>query len=281
MDTNLRVGNLLGILFVGCGLVACTTQAASPTGTGGTTGAGGTGTTGAGGTAGTTGAGGLANGMLCPLPLQPLITAFTYVADGGSATAVHFGDDSTTFSGSEYTYPTGASDAVSSDVTGSSWHLTGNLDTYSGFGLSFDNCNRVDASAYKGISFTISGSVPMGNIITMDVPILEDTIASSWLDSKDAGTGTNGPGTCIPTSGSNQYSQTTCGDPIKTIPITTTPTTVNVLWTDFIGKPTIAVIPNEILGIAWYFPPPTGAGTASPVTYSVDITIDNLSFIAQ
>src|SRR5580692_8531460 len=287
MRTNLRMENLLAILFASCGLIACTSTAANPSGTGGTTGTGGTGTTGSagttgGGTAGSTGAGGLANGTLCPPPLQPLITDFTYVADGGSATAVHFGDDSTTLSGSEYTYPTGASDAVTSDVTGSNWHLTGTLDTYSGFGLSFDSCNRVDASAYKGISFTISGSVPMGNMITLDVPILEDTIAASWLDARDAGSGTDGPGTCMPTSGTNQYNQTTCSDPIKAIPVTSTPTTVNVLWTDFTGaKPKTAVIPNEILGIAWYFPPPTGAGTATAVPYTVDITIDNLSFIAQ
>jgi hypothetical protein len=280
MSTNLRLGTLsrsLGILLVAGGLVACTSQAASPAGTGGTS-------VGSGGSTGTGGAGGLAvnGGVLCPLPMQPLITDFTYVADGGSATAVHFGDDSTTFSGNEFVYPSSGTDAVTSDVTGSSWHLTGTLDTYSGFGLSFDNCSKVDASAYKGISFTISGSVPMSNLITMDVGILDDTIAASWLDSKDAGTVTDGPGACFPVSGTNQYSQTTCADPIKTIPVTTTATTVSVLWTDFTGgKPKANVLPNEILTIAWFFPPPTGAGTATAVAYPVDITIDNLSFIAQ
>lgn len=288
MNTNLRTGILsLAVLLVGGGLVACTSQAVTPGGTGGsgvaTGGSGGTGTTGTGGSAGGYVT---SDGVLCPLPAKPLITDFTYVADGGMMDQVHFGDDSTTFSGSEFVYPTAAAGSaypLTSNVTGGSWHMTGTLGDYSGFGLSFDNCSRVDASAYKGISFTISGSVPMGNMITIGMATLNDRIAASWLMSHGNTTAAVGdPGRCIPTSGTNQYSQTTCADPTKTVPVTSTPTTISILWGDFTGgKPEAGVTPGDITTIYGFFPPPAGAGTTTPTTYAVDITIDNLSFIAQ
>ena len=61
------------------------------------------------------------------------------------------------------------------------------------FGLGFDGCSRVDASGYRGISFTISGSVPQGSVVTMGVGTLNDTIASSWLNAH-GGDGSVKPG---------------------------------------------------------------------------------------
>jgi hypothetical protein len=53
-----------------------------------------------------------------------------------------------------------------------------------------------------------------------------------------------------------------------------------VLWTDFAGgKPETAVTPTDILSVYWFFPPPAGAGTATPAKYPVDIVIDDLQFI--
>ena len=189
MNTNLRVGiSCLAILFAAGGFSACTTQAASPTGGAGSTGSGGNGTTGTGGTPGGSGGAGGAyptsDGVACLPVTMALITNFTYMPGDAATpdtTQVHFGDDTTTFSGSEYVYPAaGSASPLTSNVTGNNWHMTGPIGDYSGFGLSFDNCSHVDASAYKGISFTISGSVAMGNMITMDVGTLNDVIASSW-----------------------------------------------------------------------------------------------------
>ncbi len=235
--------------------------------------------------------------------MQALITDFTVVppdagapsdggaADGGAADAapvatntVHFGGGAT-LGGSEFVYPTGGMWPVTSDVSGGSWHMTGTLGDYSGFGLYFDNCSRVDASAYSGISFTISGRhrLPPGGIVTMDIATLDDQIAASWLLAHGGGTpAATDPGRCIPdATATSQYNQTDCADPTKVITVTTTPTKVTILWTDFTGgKPTAAVTPGDIIGIYWFFPPPVGAGTTTPTTYPVDITIDDLSFIA-
>jgi hypothetical protein len=240
------------------------------TGTGGIAGGGG----GAGGASST------GDGVACLPVTAPLITDFTYVPDGGSTTTVHFGDDTTTLSGGEFVYPTSGNYVVTSDVTGNSWHISGTIGDYSGFGLSFDGCNRVDASAYKGISFTMSGVVAAGSIVTMGVGTLDDTLAASWLNAHGGTTAVDAPGRCIPTSGTNAYTQSSCADPTATIPVTSIPTTITLRWSDFSGgRPEASVNPSGILTIYWIFPSPPGVGTSSVTTYPVDLTIDNLTFI--
>jgi alpha-L-fucosidase len=210
------------------------------------------------------------DGTLCPLPATPLITDFTYAPpDGGTAdtTRVPFGGNGS-LAGSEYVYPA----AITSDVSLSAWHITGTVGTYSGFGLYFDSCNRVDASKYKGISFKISGS--MGdNQLTLGVATLNDSMASGWINTH--GGNSTDPGRCIPTSGTGQYSEQGCSTPTKTIPVTSSETVVNVLWSDFAGgAPEASVLtPAEITSISWTLP--WSGGTP----YPVDIVIDDLSFI--
>jgi hypothetical protein len=306
MKTNLRIGissQSLALLFAVCGLGACTTQAVkSDAGAGGSGG----GTTHLGGMTGSTGGSGgmyaVSDGVLCPLPAHPLITDFSpVVPDGGVADAgvtdaaaatqyIHFGD-STTLGGSEFVYPLDGNWPITSDVSGGNWHIAGTLGTYSGFGLYFDNCTRVDASAYAGISFTISGSVAQPGsttpMVTMGMGTLKNVLAASWLLAHPVAGGTvpaaDAPGRCIPvaTTATNQYSQTECADATKAVPVTTTPTTVSIRWAEFTGgKPEAGVTPSDITSFYWFFPPPAGAGGTTPTTYPVDITIDNLSFIA-
>src|SRR5436189_287323 len=122
MTTNHRVGNLLAIVFAGCGLVACTTSTAKSDGGGGAGRGGSAGTTGGGGsTGGTTGGGGsgglaVSNGTLClPVASSGLITDFTYVAsDAGTPMTdqIRFGDDSTVLSGGNYYYPNPSSTSM-------------------------------------------------------------------------------------------------------------------------------------------------------------------------
>ena len=233
-----------------------------------------------GGGGGAGGASSTGDGVACLPVTVPLITDFTYVPDGGSPTTVQFGDDTTTFSGGEFVYPTSGNYVVTSDVTGNNWHISGTIGDYSGFGLSFDRCSVVDASAYKGISFTLSGVVAAGSIVTMDVGTLNDTIAASWLNAHGGTATADAPGRCIPTSGTTAYAQSSCLDPTDTILITSIPTTINLMWSDFSGgRPEASVNPSDILTIYWYLPPPPGVGTSSVTTYTADITIDNLKFI--
>ncbi len=276
MDTKHRAFHtnmsLASLLCLACGLAACTTTEADKGGGGG-------GDDGSGGGGGAIGSA-ETDGTLCPLPVQPMMTDFTYAGEGADTTAVNFGD-STTLSGTTYVYPTSGDYPVTSDVTDSNWHISGTLGDYTGFGLVFFNCSRLDASAYKGISFTISGSVPQGSQVTMRVATLNNAITSAWLlEHNDTEVKEGDPGRCVPTSGTNRYDQPTCADAAKNIPVTAEPTTVEVEWADFTGgKPEPGVTPGDIVRISWFFPPPTGAGTANPTPYEADIVIDDLSFI--
>ncbi len=299
MSTNLRVENLLGILFVGCGLLACTTQAA-PTGTGGSgAGTSGSGTGGGGGgTTGTAGAGGGAyaasDGVLClPPAATGLITNFTYApADGATPVTdqVAFGDNTTTLSGGEFVYPNASSTSaykLVSDVTGSNWHITAPamVGDYSGFGFFFQSgsagCNHINATGFKGISFTISGTV-QGGSLTFEVDTLNDTIKPAWLTAHAGTPGATDPGACDPggTAATTQYTQTVCVEPTTAITVGSTPTTVNVLWSQFTnGKTDPSPVPTDIVGIRWVLPVPAQIGTATVVTYPLDITVDNITFI--
>ena len=276
MNTILRVGtisgSLLAVLYLGGGPVACTTQEAG--GTGGSVGTGGS-TVGSGGSggAGTTGSA-ATDGTAC-LPIgTALITDFTYAPSDASATAtdkVRFGTSGTLEGGTAVW--TNATTPLTSDVTQNNWHISGNIENYSGFNLYFDNCSRIDASAYKGISFKISGSLGGGSLV-MGIGTLNDAVAASWLISKgDTNAKATDPGRCLPTSGTNKYDQQTCADSTKAISVTTTLTPVSLTWTDFTGgKPVSYVEPKDIISIYWYFVWSSGS-------YPVDIVIDDLTFI--
>lgn len=242
--------------------------------------------------AGSSASGGAAAGgdplaVACTTPTEALLTDFTYMATDaeGNATSpsdATFGDFTTTFSGGTYVFP-GASMMypMTSDVTMDNWHVTGDVGDYSGMGLFYKDCAKIDASAYKGISFTISGSVEQGGVVTLSVGTAADDVTSEWLNANkmtasDADKHTFGR--CVP-PGTNQYDGT-CLAPTKTIMVTDKPTSVTVLWSDLKGgKPEASVNPSEISTIAWAFPAPPGVGTADVTTYKVDVTIDDLSFV--
>jgi hypothetical protein len=187
---------------------------------------------------------------------------------------VHFGDSST-LSGGEYVYPTGTdSYPLTSDVTQNNWHISVTVGTYSGFGLVFNNCSRIDAHAYKGISLKISGDAGPYGGVTFGVDTLDDSISATWLNSHGS-TSATVPGRCTPPADPtlNQWSQSACANPTASIPVTATPVTQTVLWTDFSGgKPESDVNASDIIGIHWVF---LWGGTP----YPVDITIDDLSFV--
>lgn len=273
---NHAVEGLLAMVLAGCGLVACSTEKVSNSDGGGTGGAGGGGGGSAGGNCGT-GAGYPCNrGTVC-LPPDQIITNFTYDADGGSTDQVRFGTVNTSLSGGQSAYG-----SLTSNVTGNDWHLMGNLADYSGFNLYFDNvnqCDKVDASAYAGITFTIWGTTG-DNMMTLGVSTLSNAVAYGWLTSVDAGTAMMPPGVCVPTSGNGPYYHPGCSDSTYKFAVTGTqasPQTVSVRWADFTGgMPKAGVTPNEILTVYW------NAAWSPPTTpYAVDIHIDNLAFIPK
>jgi hypothetical protein len=242
------------------------------------------GVTSVGGGGGASAAGGAAaTANTCPaLATPPLIAdfAFTPTDAGTVANKATFGVYGTTFSGGTYIYPDSTSvlldasvppPALTSDVSGGNWHITGTVGTYSGLGLYWNNCALFDASAFKGISMTISGSIPAPSTLNLSVSTAEDTITTAWF--QQYGTPPISPtfGTCTPKSNS-QYDGT-CGAPSANIPVTATPATVTILWADLIGgKPQASVTPSKITGISFYFSWSSGS-------YPVDVTIDDLSFV--
>lgn len=268
MDTNsrLRTLSLLTMFFIG----ACTTTEAKDGGAGGTSGgSGGAGGAGVGG-----GSAGGALGTACMPPAQ-VITDFTFEPDGGSTTEAKFGNATTFSGGAGFVYP---DTAITSDVTGGNWRIKGNVADYSGFGISFYNCNVLDASAFKGITFKLSGTLPSPNTLTIGMGTVGNNITADWLTAHGE-TGTEfSPGRCTPpaTATLNKYSQSTCAEATKALPaVSATATTVTVLWSDFTGgKPVAGVTPSEITSIYWRF-----SWAAGATAYDVDITIDDLAFI--
>lgn len=270
MNTNFRIGNTLLVTLLACGLVACTSQASNQGGTGGS------GAAGAGG--GTTGATN-GQGTLCAAP-PALITDFTYnTSAAGTTTNQPNLSSSTTFSGAG-TWDNASPSQLTSDVTQGNWHISGTVSDYAGFNLFFRNCDRIDASMYKGISFTISGSAPQG--ITFDVGIVRDTTSGAWLLANGATSATittTEAGSCTPTSNTqNQYYHPGCADPTAQITVTASPVVQNVLWANLTGgtpvASPVASDPSEITAISWIFPWTSGSSS-----YAVDITLDDLKFI--
>jgi len=251
--------------------------------TGGSSALGGTSTGGASATGGA-GGGSTALGFACPKPKVPLISDFSMPAEGKTDT-VSFGDFTTSFSGGTYHYPNMGAHALVADVTAGNWHVSGSVGDYSGVGLFFSgpdsdgvvgSCSLVDASAYKGLKFTISGSVPMGNSVTLRVATAATDVSAAWLNAHKAEPSEpDKPANlsrCMPAT--SQYDGT-CLPSEKSIPVTATPTLVSVLWAELMGgKPEASVNPQEIVVIQFVLPYTPGA---SP--YTADVTIDDLAFI--
>jgi non-reducing end alpha-L-arabinofuranosidase len=151
------------------------------------------------------------------------------------------------------------------------WHITGTIASgeWAGGGLWFgSNCPVLDFSAYKGISFTISGEAGPSASITIGVGTASNTRPNTDTTSKDF--------TCL--SNSATCTLTTCsGTSASVSGITAAPQTVRLLWSDFGGgSPNRSPNPAEITGIT-VNPTLDFSGSASP--YTLDIVIDDLALI--
>jgi hypothetical protein len=223
------------------------------------------------------------------VPPAALISDFSVAA--GATTPVVFGTWGQSIYGGSYAYPGAApsceTGAVSpypltQTLTGGNWNVRGTVGTYSGGGLwwscntataapaSYASACTIDASAYTGISFTISGSigpVPTGSG-TVGLTMAVSTPSTTPPKTDSAGNPKN-CGTCAATA---------CGSSVL-VPVTATPTTVALTWAQ-LG----VTAPNAITGISFSFTDPFGlnGGYATtpptPTPYPVDITIDDLQF---
>lgn len=273
--------------------------AGTSAGSGGTSaGSGGSGNTAGtgGGSAGTPG-----TGFECPVPTEPLITDFELAADDTTPADTTFGDFTMTFSGGTFYYPGDtATFPLTSDMSTGVWELSGEVGDFSGFGLYFNAaggaCQLVDASAFKGISFMISGDVPSpeANLaeppqtVTMNVGTAANEITAEWANANKLNAtdvDVVGFGRCTPTSGAlgpqpgDRYNGS-CAAPKYSIDVSPVPTLVTVLWSDLVGGvPSAGIDPAEITSISWNFPPPAGAGTPTSTPYTMTLTVEDLQFV--
>jgi hypothetical protein len=127
---------------------------------------------------------------------------------------------------------------------------------YAGYVMWFHPC--VDASAYTGISFDISGSLG-GATLSFQVQMNDDYPI-------DVG---NQKGACA----GGSWTQTTCWNNRAAVTVTADVTTVSFTWAELIGGyPTTPVDPRQLLGIQWE------ANCSTTAACAVDLTLDNVQF---
>ena len=126
---------------------------------------------------------------------------------------------------------------------------------YVGSVLYFNKC--VDAVAYSGVEFTLSGTM---SGCTLVYSANYSGTTDSAVDSK---------GTCKVSS-----TITSCYAPQKSLTVSSSPTQVRIGWDDTTGgSPVGPVDESKLTGLQWQFTIPGGSGTCS-----ASITISNLKF---
>ena len=254
-------------------------------GSSGASGNGGVGgsTAGASGGAGTSGASGSAGTTMCPAACTPgactptsppaaALTDFSFVPDQIFSEMVDAGVRApmwwTKFWGGMYLYPAipgACSDAavpafpLTQDFSAGSWHVSGVVGDYSGFGIYLEPC-MIDLSAYTSISFTIGGIVGATGELTFGVASSEDDEPNKcWTN----------VGTCTPDAGM-------CRSPHAQIAVPATPGTVTVHWTDLTGGvPTPTLNTTQVTGFNFAF----DCGSCLMTPYPVDLTIDDVTLL--
>lgn len=203
---------------------------------------------------------------------RDLISDFTFVP-GADQRLVTFDADAS-FAGGTFIYPDDGT--LASDVTADDWHLSGVIASVSGFGVVSSVCQLLDASAYAGIEFRLSGQLPGEDVLTFFVETASNRVSHVWLNenkpSPDDPDVAPNSGRCTPLA--SRYDGT-CREARLLLPVSQTPALVRVFWADLVGgSPAATVDPREITSIAWSFRNPN----ATP--YEVDLRIDDLRFIA-
>jgi hypothetical protein len=222
----------------------------------------GSGGRGGGGGIGVGGAAGARLGMDCTPssttvpPASGLIADFTGV-DGGPGIA-----------GTIFPYPDGSASAPTATVSSGALHLTENhagssSPQYVGVALVFAGC--IDASAFTGVQFTISGAVSgcAMQYATGDVEHQDPVTGAPYA--------AGGPGSYPP--------QAT----IAATEVTAAPQTLKIPFAGNLsfGSPATPVDPKKLILVLWQLTIPTATGTtqdAAAASCTADLTIDNVTF---
>ncbi len=144
------------------------------------------------------------------------------------------------------------SEKVSNEVTeDDEWHIAGEVDDYSGFGIDFPCVS--DVSAFKGVAFDIRGSVGAASIAL------------------SANTASNSDKSC---EHPHRTCAAGCANSQAVIPLTEQMRTISFEWDDFSGgSPNDHPDPSELISLVWVFRWKQGDH------YAVDVTVDNVHFI--
>lgn len=144
---------------------------------------------------------------------------------------------------------------LAEDFTGSDWHVTGVVGTYSAFALNM--ACITDASMFTGIEFTIRGNAGTPNRLT---------VVASFSGDEPGSFVTPGLGMCLGT----------CTAPSTVVNVTGTKTLVQIPWSSFTGgRPIATVNPAQLTGLRWTF----AWGGAGSTPYPVDVHVDDLHFM--
>ncbi len=214
------------------------------------------------------GAGGTAGAPFVPqgcivtksAPLGGLIADFSSpdggVPDaGGSVGAIEIGGAVYAYGGPatpHFSFRGGDLEIVESAVSTSSTQ-------YAGVGITFADC--VDASAFRGVRFSIAGSVS-GCAMNFTATISEDTYNDGTTNSDPQGACTLGLLDC--------YSPL-----VDLTGLSSAPQTISFAWPAFMyGMPDQSIDPTKITGVGWTFA--IAAGPSG--TCEADVTIGDVSF---
>lgn len=148
------------------------------------------------------------------------------------------------------------------DVDGG-WHVTGTVETWSGFGLWFAPC-MVDLSAYAGVSIEIWGNVGDTHEVNMNVVTSRDKEPDKCLTNV---------GTCALTGGG-------CKSPGKAISVPPSPgEPITVLWSELTGgSPIDGVDPNEVIGLHWGLQRVEWGGVVTP-PFPIDVHVGTVRLV--
>ncbi len=239
---------------------SATTGGSTSTGssTGGLAATGGSPATGTGGSTSTTGGAAAAGSSAIGCSSTNTMTAPTngVIADFVGTAA----DAGIEILGGLSVYPKGSSSAPTAAINGGALNITENAAAttaaqYVGAVLYFNDC--VDASAFTGVEFTLSGSVSGCTV----------QYSTNYSGADDETT--DPKGSCTLGSGNCYSPQTT----LTAAQITTAGTTIQVPWATTGGAPSGPVNKAQLTGIQWQFTIASGTGTCT-----ASLSITNVKF---
>jgi hypothetical protein len=217
---------------------------------------------------------------VCAQPAAPLLLDFEAVPNDPAQGL--FGNFQNVLSGGTYFYPARAAAApedptafgLVSNVAAASWSLTGIVGEPAGFGVFLD-CQQLDASAFAGIAFTISGTIEAGGEVTLVVGSAGNDVSRSWFV-QNGGSSAASFGRCFPVS---EEFDGTCQAARVAVPVTAEPREVVVRFADLAGgSPEAGLNPAELTTLAWRLP--NAESDAGVAPYSVDLVLDDIRFVA-